>query len=469
MPDYLRKPPAAADPGAVPALRVMDESGVLRWQVPVGLWSHPREDLGGFRYAVGIAPDRPLLVKGPLVFVGYGLTREAWDDYQGKRIDGSIAVMFTGTPQVEAGADRSDPGEFEAWSDLIREKVENAHAHGAVGVWIERNPLAPSGAGGTFFRPDRTASLWGGVVRDALPLPVFGTGADTLGVIVGLSSDLLGGHRTPGEDALVGLLSQAESDRCGLGPVPLALAGELTWDGGQLLKWEGARATVWYQPDSPAAREIGAVGTECERALGAVESLLSAQVEERVTVLLFADWRSKLYGTRTLGWGSAGDGRMAIVYEGGGADREIVLHELCHIVAGAMLAGNDPPACFNEGLAELVGKTRGDLHSVQAGPVTSDEVTAANLREAKLWTLQELLLLPNIGPSGTNPPVAYPEAASFCAYLMRRIGFDGFRRLSQTAPAGEPTQVVEALTRATGLELDQLEADWHAHLRALDH
>jgi hypothetical protein len=459
-PDFLRRPPKSADARAVPVVRIRDESGGLRWQVPAALWSHPREDLGGFRYPVGVSPDRPLTVKGPLVFVGYGLTREEWDDYRGEQIDGRIAVMFTGMP----GAEHEEADEFEAWSELIGEKVTNAEAHGAVGVWLERSPLAPPDAGRVFFRPSREVSLWGGVVKEQLPLPAFGAGRDALGVIVGLSSDLFAEHRTPGEGALTGLLKEAESREGGLGPIPLALVGELTWKGGLLQKREGARCVVWYQPDSPAARDIEAVERECESTLCEVESLLGAHVEGRVTVLLSGDWRSKMYCTRTLGWGTAGDGRMGMVYEGTEGDRETLLHELCHVVAGAT-GGNNPPACFNEGLAELVGWTRGDLQSVQAGRVVVDDVTAANLREGELWTLQELLQLSDIGPDGTNPGVAYPEAASFCAFLIRQIGFDGYRKLHRAVSAGEAAQIAAELRKATRRGLARLEADWHAYLR----
>jgi hypothetical protein len=459
-PDFLRRPPKSADARGVPVLRIRDESGGLRWQVPAALCTHPRQDLGGLFYPVGVSPSRALAVKGPLVYVGYGLTREGWDDYRARRIEDSIAVMFTGMP----GGDHAEASEFEAWSDLIREKVGNAHAHGAVGVCLERNPLTPPDAGYVFFRPKRTISMWGGVVKEQLPLPVFTAGAEALGVIVGLSSDLVRAPSTPGEGTLTSLLKTAERERRGLGPIPLALFGEVSWRGGRLRRREGERCTVWYQPGSAAAQDIGAVARECERALQEVEALLSVHRAERVIILLLADWRSKAYCTRTLGWGSGGDGRMAMIYEGAESDRETLLHELCHIVQGA-LGGNDPPPCFSEGLAELVSGKGGALQAVSAGRVAADEVTAANLRDGKLYALKELLQLPPFGPHGMNPTVAYPEAASFCAFLIRQIGFDGYRKLHRTVRAGEAAQITAELRRATGRGLARLEAEWHAYLR----
>jgi hypothetical protein len=453
-PDYLRKP----------ALRVVDASGALRWQVPVMLWYYPNKELGGFAYPVGASPDKPLSVKGDFVFVGYGLTREGWDDYQKQRIDGSIAVMFTGTPQMKPPADRMEPTDVQEWTRLIHEKVANAQAHGAVGVWMESNPLAPADESGISFHPRRTASLWGGMVMEQLPLPVFSVGVDTLGVIVGFSSDLFGGHMTPGGEALRYLLKEAESEGKGLGPVPLALAGELWWSGAQLEKSDGTRCTIWYQPASPAARDIDALLKAYDSTLGDLESVLSARVEGRTTVLLFGDWRSKLFTTHHIGWGAAQAGRVACVYEGSSEEKGTLVHELCHIVAGQL---GGPPACFVEGLGELAGTTLGDLQSVQRGRVSADDVTAANLRDGKLWTLTQLLALPDIGSSNSNPTVAYPEAASFCAFLMRQIGFDGFRKLYQTLKPGNPQQIVSEIERAAGRTLDQLERDWHAYLRGI--
>ncbi len=463
-PDYLRKPAKAADIGQVPALRVLDASGTVRWRLPVVLWRYPARDLGGFYYPVGVSPDKPLSLRGPLVFVGYGLTREGWDDYLGRRIDGGIAVMFTGTPQTGASADHSDTTDLEAWTRLIQEKVTNAQAHGAVGVWMERNPLAPAEAGGIGFHPKRAPSLGGGGVAAQLPLPVFSIGTDTLELVVGLSSDLYGGHNTPGNIGLTKLLKEAETEGKGLGPIPLALSGDLSWNRAQLERREGVSCSVWYQPGSPAARDIDAVVITCDNALRDLESLLSARVERRTTVLLFGDWRSKFYCTLHIGWGAGGDGHMAMVYEGKEEDTATLVHELCHVVAGSI---GSPPACFDEGLAELVGDTLGDLQSVTRGRVVPDDVTEANLREGKLWTLSELLDLPNIGSLQSNPAVSYPESASFCAFLIREIGFDGFRTLYQTLERGHLPQITGTLEKATGRRLDQLEADWHTYLREM--
>jgi hypothetical protein len=464
-PDYIRKPVKTADIGQVPILRILDTSGALRWQLPVVLWYHPNKELGGFLYPVGVSPDAPLSVNGGLMFVGYGLTRQSWDDYQGQRIDGGIAVMFTGTPQTSPSVDHSDTTDFETWTRLIQEKVENAKAHGAVAVWLERNPLAPPDAAQAHFHSKRTPSVWGGVVGMQLPLSVFGVGTDALGVVIGLSTDVYAGHAIPGDSALTNLLTTAEAECKGLGPIPLALSAELAWTGAQLHKREGTRCVIWYQPESPAARDIDTLAKAYDSTLGELESLLSARVEGRIMVLLFADWRSKLYCTHHLGWGAAQAGRVAVVYEGRGEERATLVHELCHIVAGGL--GN-PPACFGEGLGELAGNTLGNLQAVRDGRLAADDVTASNLRDGKLWTLPQLLALPEIGSGASKSPVAYPEAASFCAYLIRQIGFDGFRRLYQTLSRDDPGRITAELEKATGRTLAEIEADWHAYLLSLE-
>lgn len=460
--DYLRKPAQAVKIGQTPALRVADASGALRWQVPVTPWYCPNKELGGFLYPVGVSPDKPLALKGNLVFVGYGLTREGWDDYQKQRIDGCIAVMYTGTPHLKPTDDRKETTDLLAWTRLIHEKVANAQAHGAVGVWMEFNPLADVDQSIGFY-PKKSTGLFGGWVAEQLPLPIFSVGTDTQGVIIDLSSELFKGNITTGGDALSTLLKDAESEAKGLGPLPLALTGDLTWSGAQLTKRVGAHCSLWYQPGSPAARDIDGLVKACDSMLGDLTSLLSAPVQERTTVLLFGDWQSKCFSTKHLGWGEASVGKMSVVYEGRSEDKATLIHELCHVVS---LQIGHPPACFIEGLGKLAGDTLGDFKSVQRGRISADDVTAVNLREGKLWTLSQLLALPEIGSESSNSMMAYPEAASFCAFLIRHIGFDGFEKLYRTLNHDDPQDATRELEKVTGNSLDQIETDWHAYLRS---
>ncbi len=183
-----------------------------------------------------------------------------------------------------------------------------------------------------------------------------------------------------------------------------------------------------------------------------------------MTILLFADWRSKLICTGHCGWGAASGSMMAMVYEGGGQESSVTLaHEICHLVAGTI---GGPPACFDEGLGRLVGDTLGDLTKVDSGSLAADEATAAFLEEGKLWSLPELLKLPDIGPLESRSDVAYPEAASFCAYLIREVGFDGFRTLYTTLARGDFEGNVTLIEEACGASLTEIEEDWHRRLRA---
>lgn len=462
--DYLLRPAQAAKIGQVPALIVTDSSGALRWQVPVALWYWSNNELGRFAYPVGVSPDKPLAVKGKLIFVGFGLTREGWDDYRNQRIDGCVAVMYTGAPRLNPGDSQVKATDPQAWLRLIHEKVANAQTHGAVGVWIEFNPSAEADTSGTDLLPKSMPGLWHLSVDGQLPLPVFSVGADTLGVIVGLSSELFKGNITAGDAALSYLLNEAEKEGEGLGPLPLALTGDLTWSGAQLDKCVGEHCTVWYQPESPAARDSASLVKACDRMVDDLSSLLSAQSQERTTVLLFGDWRSKFYTLGHIGWGVAEGNRMASVYEGG-KDKATLIHELCHVVSSRL---GHPPACFEEGLGQLAGDTLGALESVTRGRIPADDTTAAYLREGKLWTLPQLLAIPGFGTEESNSLVAYPEAASFCAYLIRQIGFDGFMKLYQTLGQGDPQAASKELEKAVGRPIDQIETEWHAYLRGSD-
>ena len=60
--------------------------------------------------------------------------------------------------------------------------------------------------------------------------------------------------------------------------------------------------------------------------------------------------------------------------------------------------------------------------------------------------------------------MAYPEAASLCAYLIRRLGFDDFRGLYVSLVAGDTEANVRRLEQAVGMSIDQIEADWRRSL-----
>lgn len=465
---YLREQPEAAPSGAVPVLRVLDAGGELRWQLPVGLWGSAKPEFGGYHYPGAVSTDAALSIQGPLVFVGYGLTREDWDDYRGEQIAGAIALVFMGTPVLDHGAERANAPDAETWQKLVQEKVDNAKAHGAVAVLLERNPLTPPCEGG---EPKAITDLPIGPPSsrnwraERLELPTLSMGSKLLEVVVSQTSDLFRSGVTLVDRSLVGLIAEAEERGAGLGPVPLGLRGHVLWQGGQMQRRTAGRCDLWYQPGSPADRDLELLAAAAADTLQSLESLLSARLDDRVTILLFADWRSKLVCTGHTGWGAAGGNRMAMVYEGGGAEGNSTLaHEICHLVAGTI---GSPPACFDEGLGHLVGITLGDLTKVNSGILEADQIAAAFLEEGQLWSLSELLELPEIGPRESRSEVAYPEAASFCAYLIRTVGFDGFRTLYATLGRKDFEGNVTLIEEACRAPLKDIEEDWHAQLRAI--
>jgi hypothetical protein len=469
--DELLKPGKAADPAQVPTLRVLDDAGQLRWQVPVVLWAAPREELGGYLYPCGVPLDKPLDLRAPLVFVGYGMTTKDRDDYGGQRIEGSIAVIFTG-PRAESGtgAVQESADEFRA---AVQHKVENAKAHGALAVLLERDPL--QGPCTEQFEdhpsqitelPPASPTLRFSSVGE-LVLPTFSIGSWTLETIVALSSDLFKAPNTTGNATLRYLVQDAASRGKGVGPVPLALQAEVSWTSGQLRKAAGRRCDIWYQSSAALGQDLSKSAETCDRAIEQLEGLLATHLDGRISVLLFPDWRSKLFCTGTLGWGAGSEWTVALVYQGDGAKAEpFLIHELCHVVAYRQ--GNPPPA-FDEGLAELVGDVLGDLAAVTAGPVDADRVTAENLAQGQLWSVKELLAIPpsRWGTWEGRSPVSYPEAASFCAYAIRKIGFSGFRDLYRTLKRNDLDYNLRAIERALGKDIGTIEGDWHAYLRGI--
>jgi hypothetical protein len=465
----LINPAKAADPQSIPVLKIFDSEDKLRWQLPVRLWSAPRLELGGFRYPCGVPHDRPFALTGKLVYVGYGLTREHWDDYAGQRIDGNLAVIFTGLPQLADPIDREQPKESEAWNELIQEKVDNAKAHGATAVILEQSPLIPSPAGlllndwpGKLADwPIAAPTIWSGPSVE-IPIPTFSMGERTLETVVALSTDLFQTGITTGDLSLCFLLQEAESQKQGLGPIPLGLRINLDWPGGQLRKQAGKYCDIWYQPQITIG-DKEALSRQCDNAVDNLQSLLAVSSDDKITILLFQDWRSKQFAIQHLGQGVAAGNRMAMIcQEGNGPSNDTLIHELCHLVAGKL---GHPPACFDEGLATLMGSTLGDLTRVNSKRLLGeDRTTAVNLREGKLWALKDLLKLEEIGSEKSQSLITYPESASFCAYLIRKIGFDGFHKLYSSLQQGDTERNSQLIATALGKCLVEIENDWHENI-----
>jgi hypothetical protein len=61
--------------------------------------------------------------------------------------------------------------------------------------------------------------------------------------------------------------------------------------------------------------------------------------------------------------------------------------------------------------------------------------------------------------------VTGPPGASFCAYVIRRIGFPGLRDLYGALKRDDMNHNAQAIEHALGQDLGTIEADWHTSSR----
>jgi hypothetical protein len=126
-------------------------------------------------------------VKGDVVFAGFGITAPElhYDDYKGIDASGKIVLIFEHEPQ-ETDAKSIFNGTGNTRYATTRVKVQNAQAHGAIGVLIvaEPNRKHPS-------NQERVARIGGSDTR-ATPIPSQALADDSLHTPAAVVSDAIG-------------------------------------------------------------------------------------------------------------------------------------------------------------------------------------------------------------------------------------------------------------------------------------
>ncbi len=154
-----------------------------RSQTDVALKRGAAEKQWKFPEAYGSYP-KDVDVTGDLVFAGFGITAPelSYDDYQDIDVHGKVALIFDHEPQ------ETDPksvfnGTGNTRYATTRVKVQNAQAHGAIGVLIvaEPNRKHPS-------NQERMARIGGSITR-TVPLPSQALTDDPLHIPAAIVSD----------------------------------------------------------------------------------------------------------------------------------------------------------------------------------------------------------------------------------------------------------------------------------------
>lgn len=226
---------------------------------------------------------------------------------------------------------------------------------------------------------------------------------------------------------------------------------------------------IFCYKGSTAEKEIDKIAEQRERGFREICRFLGKDSDVRIRMILFEDAATKYSHTGHQGAGWAFGNTVVEIYNE--KQRLDPYHETTHVL---MRPYGSPPALFNEGLAVYMSERLGAhaLDAMRGGESSIYERVRELSGKGELIGLEELLTYTEIGSGKTNPPVAYPEAASFVKFLIERYGKERFlrayRTLRNSSDKATQQQNVKALEKIYGKSLDELKTEWKSTLLKLE-
>ena len=225
---------------------------------------------------------------------------------------------------------------------------------------------------------------------------------------------------------------------------------------------------IFCYKGSTAEKEIDTIAEQREKGFSEIYRFLGKDSDLRIRMILFEDAATKYLNTGHQGAGWAFGNTVVEIYNK--KEKLNPYHETTHIL---MQPYGSPPALFNEGLAVYMSERLG-AHALNAmgGGEASVHERVKELNGKGEWIpLEKLLTYTEIGSGETNPPVAYPEAASFVKFLIDKYDKDEFlkayKTLRNSNDKATQQQNVKALEKIYGKSLDELKTEWkRAFLRS---
>jgi hypothetical protein len=212
---------------------------------------------------------------------------------------------------------------------------------------------------------------------------------------------------------------------------------------------------------STSEKEIEKIAEQREKGFREICRFLGKDSDVRIRMILFEDGATKYSNTGHQGAGWAFGNTVVEIYNE--KERLDPYHETTHVL---MRPYGSPPALFNEGLAVYMSERLG-AHALKSmgGAESSVYERVRQLNgKGQLIELEELLTYNEIGSGKTNPPVAYPEAASFVKFLIDTYDKDKFlkayKTLRNSSDKATQQQNVKALEKIYGKSLDELKTEW---------
>ncbi|MHC4103633.1 MAG: gluzincin family metallopeptidase [Planctomycetota bacterium] len=216
---------------------------------------------------------------------------------------------------------------------------------------------------------------------------------------------------------------------------------------------------------STAEKAIEKIAEQREKGFREICRFLGKDSDVRIRMILFEDGATKYLHTGHQGAGWAFGNTVVEIYNE--KQKLDPYHETTHVL---MRPYGSPPALFNEGLAVYMSERLGAhaLDAMGGGESSIRERVGELNSKGELIELEELLAYNEIGSGETNPPVAYPEAASFVKFLIDTYDKDKFlkayRTLRNSSDKATQQQNVKALETIYGKSLDELKTEWKSTL-----
>ena len=222
---------------------------------------------------------------------------------------------------------------------------------------------------------------------------------------------------------------------------------------------------IFCHKGSTAEKAIEKIAEERERGFSEICRFLGKDSDVRIRMILFEDGATKYSNTGHQGAGWAFGNTVVEIYNE--KQRLDPYHETTHVL---MRPYGSPPALFNEGFAVYMSERLGShaLDAMGGGESSIYERVRQLNGKGELIELEELLTYNEIGSGETNPPVAYPEAASFVKFLIDTYDKDKFlkayRTLRNSSDKATQQQNVKALEKIYDKSLDELKSQWKSTL-----
>ena len=226
---------------------------------------------------------------------------------------------------------------------------------------------------------------------------------------------------------------------------------------------------IFCHKGSTAEKEIDKIAEQKEKGFREICRFLGKDSNMRIRMIFFEDGATKYSETGHQGAGWAFGNTVVEIYNE--KQRLDPYHETTHVL---MRPYGAPPALFNEGLAVYMSERLGAhaLDAMGGGESSVHERVGKLDSKGELIPLEELFTYTEIGSGESNPPVAYPEAASFVKFLVETYGKERFlkayRTLRNSNDKTTQQQNVKALEIIYGKSLDELKTEWKSTLLKLE-